>query len=119
LGGEPVRVQLLAPANAVVQPPIPHRFDHTPPHHCEAHMLRVASETITKLPQPRQRLGWLFAPKRVNTIGRWTHAFNEGAATTLCGLPLELLFWERFTDLDFEQVNEDDRCAACQIIAGL
>jgi hypothetical protein len=120
LGGEPVRVLLLPPAQVVLHPPQSRIGSPLPSPHCEARVLRVASETITKVNQPRRRrLGWLFAPKHVTTVGRWTHAFSDGDATTLCGLPLELLFWERFTDLNFEQVNQDDRCAACDVIAGL
>jgi hypothetical protein len=82
-------------------------------------MLRVASETITKRPRPRGFHGWLFAPKRVAAVGRWVHAYYDGDSTMLCGLPLEVLFWEQFRDVGFERVRKRDRCTACEYLAGV
>lgn len=41
------------------------------------------------------------------------HAYDEGSATTLCGLPLRNLHAREFSDVSFDSLTAQLQCAGC------
>jgi hypothetical protein len=66
-------------------------------------VLHVASDSIiTTGPRP--------AP------GPWSHAYEQGAAETLCGQPLNHLHWEEFLPWPYRAVYAQMRCGLCEAL---
>jgi hypothetical protein len=81
-------------------------------------MLHTASDTVTRTRWRHREAGPFFRSGSL-TVGRWAHAYREGQVLTLCALPLDVLHWRPFTDVDFTAVVAADRCPACTTLAGL
>jgi hypothetical protein len=79
-------------------------------------MLHTASETATRT-RWRLREGVRFLRPGSVSPGPQVHAYRAGEASTLCALPLDLLLWEQFHDLDFTAVPLRDRCRSCSALA--
>lgn len=78
-------------------------------------MLHTATDTIRKTrwrDRPRPYVG-----TGSRAVGRWAHAYREGQSITLCAVPLDLLHWREFVELDFDAVAERDRCELCALLA--
>jgi hypothetical protein len=79
-------------------------------------MLHTASETTTRTRWPRRQIV-AFLRSRALSPGPRVHAYRGGEGITLCSLPLDLLIWEQFRDVDFTRVPPADRCEACSALA--
>lgn len=79
-------------------------------------MLHVASDTVTRI--HRRGIVRRTTPAAIEVVvDRWVHAYEPGAATTLCGRKVRTLHWQPFENLDFALVNDSYHCGRCAAAA--